>query len=218
VRDIRVCRPSFGSGQPQTRPASWSGIITALIDCGRIPSARARLDTVAGPPSSRRSTTATCDGARSLCCPSARRSRLTLRNTVRISRATAEARSVSEEDVERLTKQVFHIYSLPVQFTCIAGVTYIGRPIFRHSFDTLLGGQRRECQTVQELLRHANSRITLDAYDASTSDHHVAEGTPLVGDEGSGLIADADLRTQPASSGAMSALTSPRSIALTSAS
>jgi hypothetical protein len=123
VRDIRVCRPSFGSGQPLTRPASWSGVITALIDCGRIPSARARLDTVAAPLSSRRSTTDTCDGVRSLCCPSARRCRLTLRNAVRISRATVEASSVPGEDVGRLTEQVFHIYSLPVKSICI----YAGR-------------------------------------------------------------------------------------------
>ena len=119
VRDIRVCRPSFGSGIPLTRPACWRGVITALIDCGRMPSARARLDTVAGPLSSRRSTTDNCDGVRSLCCPSARRCRLTLRNTVRISRATVEASSVFGKDAGWLTEQVFHVYRLPVKVNCI---------------------------------------------------------------------------------------------------
>jgi hypothetical protein len=42
-----------------------------------------------------------------------------LRNTVRISRATVEASSVSGEDVGWLTEQVFQICSLPVKITCI---------------------------------------------------------------------------------------------------
>jgi integrase len=35
---------------------------------------------------------------------------------------------------------------------------------FRHSFGTLLKANGEDVKTVQELLRHANSRITLDVY------------------------------------------------------
>ena len=65
VRDIKVCRPSLGSGAPLTRSDSCSGITIALMDCGRMPSARARLETVAGPSFSSRRRTEACDGVRS---------------------------------------------------------------------------------------------------------------------------------------------------------
>jgi integrase len=46
-----------------------------------------------------------------------------------------------------------------------AGITKtIGFHTFRHSLGTLLGHQKENVKTVQELLRHANSRITLDVY------------------------------------------------------
>ena len=35
---------------------------------------------------------------------------------------------------------------------------------FRHTFGTLLKDNGEDVKTVQELLRHANSRITLDVY------------------------------------------------------
>jgi len=40
----------------------------------------------------------------------------------------------------------------------------IGWHTFRHSFGTLLKANREDVKTVQELLRHANSWITLDVY------------------------------------------------------
>ena len=40
----------------------------------------------------------------------------------------------------------------------------IGRRTFRHSFATLLKANGEDVKTVQELLRHATSRITLDVY------------------------------------------------------
>jgi site-specific recombinase XerD len=40
----------------------------------------------------------------------------------------------------------------------------IGWHTFRHSFGTLLKANGEDVKTVQELLRHANSRITLDVY------------------------------------------------------
>jgi len=40
----------------------------------------------------------------------------------------------------------------------------IGWHTFRHSVGTLLGQKGEDVKTVQELLRHANSRITLDVY------------------------------------------------------
>ena len=46
-----------------------------------------------------------------------------------------------------------------------AGITkQIGWHTFRHSFGTLLGNGGEDLKTVQELLRHANSRITADVY------------------------------------------------------
>jgi len=47
---------------------------------------------------------------------------------------------------------------------------------FRHSFGTLLKANGEDIKTVQELLRHANSRITLDVYtQAVTSNKRAAQ-------------------------------------------
>src|SRR5580658_6878855 len=40
----------------------------------------------------------------------------------------------------------------------------IGSHTFRHTLSTLLKANGEDVKTVQELLRHANSRITLDVY------------------------------------------------------
>lgn len=46
-----------------------------------------------------------------------------------------------------------------------AGITkHVGWHTFRHSLGSLLGQQGENVKVVQELLRHANSRITLDVY------------------------------------------------------
>lgn len=46
-----------------------------------------------------------------------------------------------------------------------AGITkHIGWHTFRHSYATLLKANGEDVKTVQESLRHANSRITLDTY------------------------------------------------------
>jgi integrase len=51
-----------------------------------------------------------------------------------------------------------------------AGITKrIGFHSFRHSLSTLLKGNGEDVKTVQELLRHANSRITLDTYTQALS-------------------------------------------------
>jgi site-specific recombinase XerD len=52
----------------------------------------------------------------------------------------------------------------------------IGWHTFRHSFGTLLKANGEDVKTVQELLRHANSRITLDVYtQAVTSNERAAQ-------------------------------------------
>ena len=52
----------------------------------------------------------------------------------------------------------------------------IGWHTFRHSFGTLLKANGEDVKTVQELLRHANSRITLDVYtQAVTSNKRAAQ-------------------------------------------
>lgn len=38
------------------------------------------------------------------------------------------------------------------------------RPTFRHTFSTLLKANGEDLKVVQELLRHASSKITLDTY------------------------------------------------------
>ncbi len=51
-----------------------------------------------------------------------------------------------------------------------AGITkHIGWHTFRHSFATLLKANGEDVKTVQESLRHANSRITLDTYTQAVS-------------------------------------------------
>jgi len=47
----------------------------------------------------------------------------------------------------------------------------IGWHTFRHSFGTLLKVNGEDVKTVQELLRHANSRITLDVYTQAVGTH-----------------------------------------------
>jgi integrase len=52
----------------------------------------------------------------------------------------------------------------------------VGWHTFRHSFGTLLKANGEDIKTVQELLRHANSRITLDVYtQAVTSNKRAAQ-------------------------------------------
>jgi site-specific recombinase XerD len=52
----------------------------------------------------------------------------------------------------------------------------VGWHTFRHSFGTLLKANGEDIKTVQELLRHANSRITLEVYtQAVTSNKRAAQ-------------------------------------------
>jgi integrase len=56
----------------------------------------------------------------------------------------------------------------------------IGWHTFRHSFGTLLKANGEDVKTVQELLRHANSRITLDVYTQATTSHKRAAQSKVV--------------------------------------
>ncbi|HEV2486481.1 MAG TPA: site-specific integrase [Terracidiphilus sp.] len=56
----------------------------------------------------------------------------------------------------------------------------IGWHTFRHSFGTLLKANREDVKTVQELLRHANSRITLDVYTQAVSSNKRAAQSKVV--------------------------------------
>lgn len=47
----------------------------------------------------------------------------------------------------------------------LAGIVkHVRRHVFRHSFATLLKGNGEDVKTVQESLRHADSKVTLDTY------------------------------------------------------
>jgi integrase len=56
----------------------------------------------------------------------------------------------------------------------------IGWHTFRHSFGTLLKSNGEDVKTVQELLRHANSRITLDVYTQAVNSHKRAAQSRVV--------------------------------------
>jgi len=56
----------------------------------------------------------------------------------------------------------------------------IGWHTFRHSFGTLLKVNGEDVKTVQELLRHANSRITLDVYTQAVTSHKRAAQSKVV--------------------------------------
>ena len=56
----------------------------------------------------------------------------------------------------------------------------IGWHSFRHSFGTLLKANGEDVKTVQELLRHANSRITLDVYTQAVNSHKRAAQSKVV--------------------------------------
>lgn len=67
----------------------------------------------------------------------------------------------------------------------IAAKVGIGKPIgwhtFRHTFSTLLKANGEDVKVVQELLRHASSRITMDTYTQALSDDKRAAQSKLVG-------------------------------------
>ena len=46
----------------------------------------------------------------------------------------------------------------------------IGWHTFRHTFGTILNANRENPKVIQELLRHANLRITMDTYVQAMSD------------------------------------------------
>ena len=56
----------------------------------------------------------------------------------------------------------------------------IGWHTFRHSFGTLLKANGVDVKTVQELLRHANSKITLDVYTQAVNSHKRAAQSKVV--------------------------------------
>jgi site-specific recombinase XerD len=56
----------------------------------------------------------------------------------------------------------------------------IGWHTFRHSFGTILKANGEDVKTVQELLRHANSRITLDVYTQATTTNKRAAQSRIV--------------------------------------
>ena len=56
----------------------------------------------------------------------------------------------------------------------------IGWDTSRHSFGTLLKANGEDVKTVQELLRHANSRITLDVYTQGVNSNKRAAQSKVV--------------------------------------
>src|SRR3982074_2276533 len=56
----------------------------------------------------------------------------------------------------------------------------IGWHTFRHSFGTLLKANGEDVKTVQELLRHANSKITLDVYTQAVNSNKRAAQSKVV--------------------------------------
>ena len=56
----------------------------------------------------------------------------------------------------------------------------IGWHTFRHSFGTLLKANGEDVKTVQELSRHANSRITLDVYTQAVNSNKRAAQSKVV--------------------------------------
>ncbi len=56
----------------------------------------------------------------------------------------------------------------------------IGWHTFRHTFGTLLKANGEDVKTVQELLRHANSRITLDVYTQAVGSNKRAAQSKVV--------------------------------------
>ena len=63
-----------------------------------------------------------------------------------------------------------------------AGITkQIGWHTFRHSLATLLGQRKEDVKTIQELLRHATSRITLEVYQQGDTDQKRSALSPMSG-------------------------------------
>jgi integrase len=56
----------------------------------------------------------------------------------------------------------------------------IGWHTFRHTFGTLLKANGEDVKTVQELLRHANSRITLEVYTQAVTSHKRAAQSKVI--------------------------------------
>jgi site-specific recombinase XerC len=62
----------------------------------------------------------------------------------------------------------------------IAKTIGIHKRIGWHTFGTLLKANGEDVKTVQELLRHANSRITLDVYTQAVNSHKRAAQSRVV--------------------------------------
>jgi site-specific recombinase XerD len=56
----------------------------------------------------------------------------------------------------------------------------VGWHTFRHFFGTLLKANGEDVKTVQELLRHANSKITRDVYTQAVNSHKRAAQSKVV--------------------------------------
>jgi len=61
----------------------------------------------------------------------------------------------------------------------------MGWHTFRHSFGTLPKANGEDVKTVQELLRHVNSSITLDVYTQAVNSNKRAAQSKVVKDDGS---------------------------------
>ena len=70
-----------------------------------------------------------------------------------------------EESGQQPTGPTVHCEGLFGSRHCVPNIVkHIGWHTFRHSFATLLKANGEDVKVVQESLRHANSRITLDVY------------------------------------------------------
>ena len=56
------------------------------------------------------------------------------------------------------------------------GITkHIGWHTFRHTYSTLLRANRADIKVMQELLRHASSRVAMDTYTQATAQKRKAQ-------------------------------------------
>ena len=131
LSDIKVFLPSFGSGNPLTKPASCREETMELIDCGRTPSARAKLETVSAPSFSRRRRTEIWDGVRSCCPPCSRKRRFSVLSMARSCAARSDAAWDSGASGRLLIVEAYHLHSLPVQIDCII-VVICSRLMYEH--------------------------------------------------------------------------------------
>jgi site-specific recombinase XerD len=86
-----------------------------------------------------------------------------------VMNVTGSVGLTSNKNLPRTRVSIYRVYLKPALKA--AGITApVGWHTFRHSFGTLMKANGEDIKTIQELLRHANFKVTMDVYTQAVTD------------------------------------------------